>query len=158
MKKKIIELNLLLRKNGVRRARYLKKKNIFKFFGEHVYYHPTSIPSEPELVSIGNNVNIASNVRFITHDIFDYSWNYQSEKKYRKKFESVTLEDNVIIGADSIINYGVKIGRDTVVAAGSVVSKSFPGGVIIGGNPAKIIGKTSELKLKREIKSLSLEE
>lgn len=149
MKKRMVELNLMLRKNGIQRAKYLKKLKIFKCFGEHVYYHPTSIPSEPELVSIGNNVSIASNVRFITHDIFDYTWNYQSEYKYKQKFDSITLQDNVIIGADSIINYGVILRKDTIVAAGSVVSKSFPDGVIIGGNPAEIIGKTFELKEKR---------
>ena len=45
----------------------------------------------------------------------------------------------MLIGANSTILDGVKIGDNTVIAAGSVVTKSFPKGVVIGGLPAKII-------------------
>jgi acetyltransferase-like isoleucine patch superfamily enzyme len=51
----------------------------------------------------------------------------------------VTLEDDVWVGANAIILKGVTIGRGSIVAAGSVVTKNVPRGVIVGGNPAKII-------------------
>lgn len=41
---------------------------------------------------------------------------------------------------------GVTIGENVIVTAGSVVSKSVPNGVIVGGNPAKIIGTTKDFK------------
>lgn len=51
----------------------------------------------------------------------------------------VTIEDNVFIGSNVKILKGVIIGRDSVIANGSIVIKSIPSGVIAGGNPAKIL-------------------
>jgi maltose O-acetyltransferase len=45
------------------------------------------------------------------------------------------------LGANSIILPGVQLGDNVIVGAGSVVTKSFPGNVIIAGNPAKIINQ-----------------
>ena len=54
-----------------KRPKYLKKKQIFAEFGENCKWASKLIPSEPYLVKIHNNVNIASNVTFCTHDIID---------------------------------------------------------------------------------------
>lgn len=51
----------------------------------------------------------------------------------------VIVEDNVFIGARSIILKGVTIGRNSVVGAGSVVTKNVPPDSIVAGNPARII-------------------
>ncbi len=51
----------------------------------------------------------------------------------------VRIGRNVYIGANSIIRYGVVIGDNATVAIGSVVVKSVPPNVTVGGNPAKII-------------------
>lgn len=75
MNRKWIMMNLLLRKDGIARARYLKNKNIFFNMGEHCYWHPFKIPSEPYLLNLHNNVVVASNVTFVTHDIIDYMLN-----------------------------------------------------------------------------------
>lgn len=45
---------------------------------------------------------------------------------------------------------GVTIGENVIVAAGSVVTKSVPDGMIVGGNPAKIIGTTEDYKKRME--------
>ena len=47
--------------------------------------------------------------------------------------------DNCWIGAHAVINPGVSLGDNVVVASGAVVTKSFGNNVVIGGNPAKII-------------------
>jgi maltose O-acetyltransferase len=52
---------------------------------------------------------------------------------------SIVVESGVYVGGSSILRYGVTIGRDSVVAAGSVVVESVPAGVIVGGSPAKFI-------------------
>ena len=46
------------------------------------------------------------------------------------------MEDDVWIGAGSVLLSGVKIGRGAIVAAGSVVTKDVPACEIWGGNPA----------------------
>ena len=51
----------------------------------------------------------------------------------------ITLEENVWIGDRAVVGKGVKIGRNSIVAAGAVVVKDVPPNVVVGGNPAKVI-------------------
>lgn len=60
----------------------------------------------------------------------------------------ISIGNNVFIGVNSVIMPGVIIEENVIIAAGSVVTKSVPAGVIIGGNPAKIIGDFSSYKQK----------
>ena len=53
----------------IHKAAFLKKMNVFGSFGEKCFWHPRILPSEPEKVFIGNNVAIATDVYFCTHDI-----------------------------------------------------------------------------------------
>jgi maltose O-acetyltransferase len=56
------------------------------------------------------------------------------------KTSPVILEDNVWVGSRSMILKGVNIGRDAVIAAGSVVTKNVADGAVVAGNPAVQIG------------------
>ena len=109
------------------------------------------VPSDPYLISIGNNVIIAVCVEFVTHDIFYHALNqsYGHMGKFYPYFDTITIEDNVCIGGFSKIMPGVTIGERAIVAGGSVVTKDVPPGVIVGGNPAKIIGSVEELAKRR---------
>lgn len=49
------------------------------------------------------------------------------------------IEDDVLIGANAVILEGVRVGKGSVVAAGSVVVEDVPNGVVVAGTPAKII-------------------
>lgn len=51
----------------------------------------------------------------------------------------VTIGNNVWIGGRAIINPGVNVGHNVVIASGSVVTKDVPDNVVVGGNPARII-------------------
>ena len=51
----------------------------------------------------------------------------------------VVIEDDVLIGTNCIILKGVTIGARSIIAAGSIVTKSIPADCIAGGNPAKVI-------------------
>jgi len=55
----------------------------------------------------------------------------------------VAIGDNVWIGTHSLILPGVEIGNNSIIASGSVVTKSVASGVVVGGNPAKIIKELS---------------
>lgn len=53
----------------------------------------------------------------------------------------IKIEDDVWIGCKSIILKGVTVGKGSIVAAGSVVTKDVPEGVMVAGNPAKMVKK-----------------
>lgn len=57
----------------------------------------------------------------------------------------ITIGDDVWIGGSAVINPGVTIGNNVIVASGSVVVKDVPDNVIVGGNPARIL-RTLESK------------
>lgn len=91
---------------------------------------------EPYLINIGNNVTVSTNVTFVTH--------YNSIKLlYPEKsdvFGKIVIGNNCFIGENVTILYGVTLADNIIVAAGSVVTKSFRNSnIIIGGNPAHII-------------------
>ena len=51
----------------------------------------------------------------------------------------IILEENVWVGDRAVVGKGVRIGKNSIVAAGAVVVKDVPDNVVVGGNPAKII-------------------
>lgn len=67
----------------------------------------------------------------------------------KRYYGSITIGNNVMIGARSIVMYNVNIGHDVVIAAGSVVTKDIPDYSIVAGNPARVIGSTKDLLKKR---------
>lgn len=88
-------------------------------------------------VYIGEGCSISSNVRIFTQtNISDQDFSNNSRKI---KTGDVVIEDFVWIGANVVINPGIKIGRNSIVGANSVVSKDIPANEIHGGVPAKLI-------------------
>lgn len=141
---KIAKLMMYLIQSPEKRTKWLKKNKLFYSMGEDCYYHTRDIPAEPYLLSLHNNVRVAANVRFITHDtislVFDKIPKYYNEYGRMKYFiGSIEVFDNVMIGANSTIMYNVKIGPNAIIAAGSVVTKDVSPGTVVGGNPARVI-------------------
>lgn len=87
-------------------------------------------------ITIGEDVQIGPNVQFLTptHPL--------KPEMRRAKLEAakpITIDDNVWLGGGVIILPGVSIGENTVVGAGSVVTKDLPANVVAVGNPARVI-------------------
>lgn len=104
--------------------------------------------SEPYLITIGNNVQVTADVAFFTHG------GGSVLRKFDPTFDmfgKIVIEDNAYIGSRSIILPGVVVGEGSLVAAGSVVTKSVPSGVVVAGNPAKIVCSVKEF-YERNIK------
>ncbi|MBQ8077624.1 MAG: acyltransferase [Eubacterium sp.] len=144
-----LQIKMITMRNGWKKMAYLKKKKVFASVGEHCFFQSTILPAEPFLVSFGDNVAVAAGVRIITHSIANVVFNYEDKTDvHRCKFAKVEIGNNVYIGADAIINFGVKIGNNCIVAAGAVVTKDVPDGSVVGGVPAKIIGSYDDVKKK----------
>lgn len=154
---KILLRTVYRNKSGQWVADYYRKHHVFHHMGKNCYYQDRSLPSDAHLVSIHDNVLIAGGVKFITHDRFSHLFNSVPEyrallpegKTYTVHFETIEIFDNVSVGGQVIIMPGVKIGPNAIVAGGSVVTKDVPEGVIVGGNPAKVIGKIEDLARRR---------
>ncbi len=101
--------------------------------------------SEPYLIKIGNHVQITSGVKFFTHG---GGWVFRDKHPLMDTFGKIEVGNNVYIGNNSFILPGVTIGNDVIVGAGSVVTKSVSSGMIVAGNPAKVIGSVSSLEKK----------
>ena len=98
-------------------------------------------------IDIGNNVLIASDVKIYTAthttDVVGRT-NSQENKKISGCFcrtfsRPVRIEDNVWIGGGAILLPGVVIGRNSVIGAGSVVTRSIPENWVAVGNPCRVI-------------------
>ena len=92
-------------------------------------------------VQIGSNCLIGANVTITDCDL--HSVNPEG-RRYNTNVEeigcaSVVVEDNVWLGINVIVLKGVVVGKNSVVAAGSVVTKSIPPNCIAGGNPARVL-------------------
>lgn len=106
-------------------------------------------------VKIGDNCQMAPNVSVYTagHPVHPAARN----TLYEYGIE-VTIGDNVWIGGNTVILPGVHIGSNTVIGAGSVVTKDIPDWVIAGGNPCKVIREITEEDIKYYYKDREFDE
>lgn len=123
--------------------------------GENCFFQPFNLPADSKLIRLGNNVVVASDVSFICHDVIHHVLNNLQNRGegYRVYWDTIDIKDNVFIGANTTVLAGVTIGPNAIVAAGAVVNSDVPEGTIVGGVPARVIGKFEDLRLKREIYS-----
>ncbi len=107
--------------------------------------------SEPYLITIGDNVTISHDVDFITHDnsvckIFGIGHDLYGEIK---------IGDNCFIGAHAVLLCGVTLADNVIVGAGSVVTKSvLESNVIVAGNPARVVGYWDKYEERTKDKEL----
>ncbi len=95
-------------------------------------------------VTIGNDVMFAQNIVLsgLNHGYEDIHTVPHLQALTKKK---ITIEDEVWIGANSVVVAGVSIGKHSVVAAGSIVTKDIPSYSVVAGNPARIIRQYNRL-------------
>ena len=115
------------------------------FVGNNVLLFTTDFGTEPYLISIHDNVVCAAGVRFITHDVSCFNMSRLSKMEGSfDKVGSIELFENCFVGAYFILMPNCSVGRNSVVAAGSVVTKRIPDNEVWGGNPAKFIMTTDD--------------
>ena len=109
--------------------------------GEGCSIAKCSFGSEPFLIELGNHVQITKDVKFFTHG---GGWIFRTVYPDFDCFGPIKIGSNVYIGNNVLIMQGVTIGDNVVIGAGSVVTKCVPDGVVIGGNPARILSTTED--------------
>lgn len=132
------------------------ERQLFGKAGESIYVHPPFHVDYGRHTEVGNNfyanmdcvfldvnkIIIGNNV-MLGPRVCLYTAGHPTDAEIRnKELEfglSIRIEDNVWIGGSALILPGVTIGENSIVAAGSVVTKDVPKDTIVGGNPAKII-------------------
>ena len=148
------------------RRKYWSKK--LKHHGKNLDIHMRSTIGHPELVEIGNNFMLSVNAHmtaFGSKGIFIgdnvgigrgsclHAANHISEDVniptrlqginsedilYNKKYYSIIIEEDVLIGSNVVILTGSKISKGSIVSPGSVVSGIYPPYSVLVGNPARI--------------------
>ena len=115
------------------------------FIGDKVIINMNCTFVDNNRIDIGNNVLIASNVQIYTatHSIrlderMVQNWS-EGQEICRTYALPVKIEDGVWIGGGTIILPGVTIGRNSVIGAGSVVTRSIPENCVAVGNPCRVI-------------------
>lgn len=95
-------------------------------------------------ITVGNNCLIAGNTQIMDSNAHKTSM-LDPDNRINTKDEPrpIVIEDNVWVGANCFILKGVRIGKGSVVGAGSVVSEDVPPNSIVLGNPARVIKSTA---------------
>ncbi|MEH7094993.1 acyltransferase [Neobacillus vireti] len=94
----------------------------------------------PEKISVGRNTVIGYNTTILAHEYLI--------KEYR--LGPVEIGSEVMIGANSTILPGIRIGDGAIVSAGTLVHKDVPPGCFVGGNPMRVIYTKEELEKRWE--------
>ncbi len=98
--------------------------------------------TEPYLISIGDHVEIASDVRFTTHD--GGVWVCRDKHPEWDVIAPIRVGSNVYIGTGAIILPGVSIGDNCIIGAGAIVARDIPNNCVAVGVPAKVIKSVEE--------------
>lgn len=151
--------------SDTKRTQYYHDKKIFHSMGDNCLIMGRKVPLYAKLISIGNNVKIASNVHFNTHDVTHSVLNNMSfavEKnggeQFAEKIGCIEIGDNVFVGAGTSINYDVRIGSNVIIGACSLVTKDIPDNVVVGGVPARVLCTFDQYLEKRISKNWKIEQ
>lgn len=134
MKRLMQSLCLYFLPNNRMRTRFIRSQHIFDAYGERVFLQNKLVPLYAGLIRFHNNIVVGKKVEFVTHDAIDAVLNgCDPAHPVQEKVGCIEVMDNVFIGANSTILYGVRIGPNAIVAAGSVVNRNVPANSVVGG-------------------------
>jgi acetyltransferase-like isoleucine patch superfamily enzyme len=89
-------------------------------------------------IEIGSYCSISTGVQIYTHDTVMWAL---SGGRAERRTAPTRIGDRSHVGAQSIVAAGVELGTQCVVAANSFVNRSFPDATIVGGTPARVLGR-----------------
>lgn len=126
------------------RVEYIRKKKVYGAIGENCTIEKRKVPLYANLIRLGNNVHIASNVSFLTHDIIYQVLNNIDSIKARggvqERVGCIEIGDNVFVGSGTHILYDTKIGSNVIIGTGATIIHDIPDNSVVVGTPARVIG------------------
>jgi len=137
-------IRLLLCRKSDRRAQYLKKHNILGSIGDNCRWGPWLLPLYPKLIKLHDNVHIHKTAKIVTHDMLNKYLKIREpdvDFGFREKIGCIELMDNVYISMNVMVMHDVRINKDCIISAGSVVTSDIPENSIASGIPAKVTGR-----------------
>lgn len=117
--------------------------------GENFYVNHNCVMLDCNKIKFGDNVLIAPNCGFYTAG---HPLDVESRVKWLEYAYPITVGNNVWFGANVSVMPGVTIGDNTVIGAGSVVTKDIPSNVLAYGNPCRVIREITEKDRLKYIK------
>lgn len=147
--KKLI-LHLYWKSSSERYIRYLRKQGIL-IGVNNIFRDPRSVAidfSRPSLVEIGDYVDMNLNFTILTHD-YATSVFLRVYKKFINSSGKVKIGNNIYFGKNCTVLKGVTIGDNCIIGAGSIVNVNIPNNSVAVGVPAKVICSLEEYYKKR---------
>lgn len=147
-------VRLFLIRSASKRAAYLKKHDILGSIGEDCKWGPWLVPLYPKLIRLGNNVHVHKTAKIVTHDMLNkYLKKIQPEADFGfgEKLGCVELMDNVYISMNVTVMPDVRINKNCIISAGSVVTSDIPENSMASGIPAKPTGRTDMFMALRKM-------
>ena len=123
-----------------RRTRFMKKHRLYGAIGDKCVIQKRKLPLYSNLIYLHNNVKIASNVGFVTHDIIHTMLNAKAPGSgHIERVGCIEVMDNVFIGSGTRILYDTRIGSNVIIGSDSLVNKDIPDNSVYAGVPARFI-------------------
>lgn len=137
-------IRLLLCRKPKKRAEYLKKHNLLGEIGENCKWGPWLLPLYPKLIRLHDNVHVHKTAKLVPHDMlnnFLRTASPETDFGSGEKLGCIELMDNVYIAMNVTVMPNVRINKNCIISAGSVVTSDIPENSIASGIPAKPTGR-----------------
>ena len=147
-------IRLLLCRSYKKRAAYLTKHDILGAMGDNCLWGPWLLPIYPKLIKVHDNVKVHKTALLVPHDVLNRHLKQcfpKMEFGHYEKIGCIELMDNAYISMNSIVMPDVRVGKNSIVSAMSVVTSDVPDNTIVSGNPAKPVGKTDMFAALRQM-------
>ena len=97
----------------------------------------------PQLITIENNVSLGSYSMIFAHSNPTANL-FLKQNGYPRVVKPVLIKEGAVINPGSIITAGVPIGKNSIVAVGSIVSKDVPDYTVVAGNPSRVVKRIEQ--------------
>lgn len=142
-----------------KKTEFIRKHHLFGSIGNNCNINKWKLPLHSELVYLHDNVRIASNVGFVTHDGIHHILNVKyNTNDFIEKVGCIEIGDNVFVGSGTRILYNTRIGSNVIIGSDSLVNKDIPDNSVYAGVPARYICSFDEYVEKARKYSDSVKE